>query len=114
MDAKSYKINPCNQGMKTNSRHINDLLENYEIDLEKIEKEIKSSKAKTILLQFPDGLKPYATSVADYFQGKFPKLQFMIWLGSCFGACDIPQVSHLKPKIDLIIQFGHSKWKTEK
>lgn len=89
---------------------INDLLENYSLDFEKIEKEIKSSKAKSVLLQFPDGLKPYATAVTDFLQSKFPKLQFMIWLGSCFGACDVPQVSHLKPKIGLIIQFGHSPW----
>ena len=93
---------------------INDLLENYDISLDEIEKEIKSSKAKTVLLQFPDGLKPYATAVTGFLQSKFPKTQFMIWLGSCFGACDVPQVSHLKPKIDLIIQFGHSKWKTPK
>jgi len=101
--------------MKTSHFHINDLLENYEIDLKSIEHKIKSSKAKQVLLQFPDGLKPYATSVVEYLEEKFPKTQFMIWIGSCFGACDTPpvQASHIKPKIDLIIQFGHSEWKTK-
>lgn len=102
--------------MKPPLKHINDLLENYDIDLEKIQQEIQTSKAKTVLLQFPDGLKPYAAAVVDYLEEKFPKIQLMIWLGSCFGACDIPPVEskHIRPKIDLIIQFGHSAWKTEK
>ena len=87
---------------------LQDFEENYEINLKEIEQKIKKSKAKTILLQFPDGLKPYATSVENYFKEKFPKIIFTIWLGSCFGACDVPPVEN---KVDLVIQFGHSAWK---
>jgi len=60
------------------------------------------------LLQFPDGLKPYATAVVDYLEEK-TSAEFLIWFGSCFGACDTPiGLENIKPKIDLIIQFGHS------
>ena len=34
----------------------------------------------------------------------------IIWLGSCFGACDVPlQVERLG--VDLLIQWGHSTWR---
>jgi 2-(3-amino-3-carboxypropyl)histidine synthase len=88
---------------------IKEVLEKYNLELEKAVIEIKKSKAKLVLLQFPDGLKPYATSVVDYLETK-TKTKFLIWAGSCFGACDIPlEVERLKPKIDLIIQFGHNE-----
>ena len=74
----------------------------YDLEIPKIIKEIKASKAKTVLLQFPDGLKPKATEIAKKLE-KYAKIY--IWAGSNFGACDIPNV-----KVDLIINFGHSKF----
>jgi len=88
---------------------IEELQEKYDLELEKIISEIKKTKAKLVLLQFPDGLKLYATSVVDYLRKK-TNAEFLIWLGSCFGACDTPTgIEKLKPKIDLIIQFGHNE-----
>jgi len=81
----------------------------YDLELEKIVGTIKKRKAKLVCLQFPDGLKPLAIKVAEYLEQK-TKATCLIWLGSCFGACDIPQLSHIKPKIDLLVQFGHSMW----
>lgn len=88
---------------------LEDLKEYYEIDFDEIIQKIKKSKSKQVLLQFPDGLKLYATAVVDFLQEKFPSVMFIIWLGSCFGACDVPPVKHIKD-LDLIIQFGHSSW----
>lgn len=87
------------------SKRLQELGERYELDLDKIEMEIKKSKAKKVLLQFPDGLKIYATDFVDFLSEKFPKLEFRIWLGSCYGACDIPNT-----QCDLVIQLGHAKW----
>ena len=95
--------------MKLEHYTIYDLKEKYDIDFEDIAKEIKAKKPKSVLLQFPDGLKPYATSVLDYLKKEFPKIEFILWLGTCFGACDLPPA---QGKADLIIQFGHSPWKT--
>ena len=87
---------------------IKELEENYDLELEKVVKEIKAKKAKLVLLQFPDGLKPYVTCVVDYLEGK-TKAEFLIWFGSCYGACDLPTgIDKIKPKIDLVVQFGHS------
>lgn len=72
----------------------------YNLELPRIINEIKRTKAKTVLLQFPDGLKSEATKVAKQLE-KYAKVY--IWLGSNFGACDVPNV-----KLDLVINFGHS------
>jgi len=89
-------------------RTIEKLKENYNIELERILKEIEKIKAKRVLLQFPDGMKPYAQGVVDELNKKVD-CEFIIWLGSCFGACDTPRVD--EKDFDLLIQFGHSIWK---
>jgi len=90
------------------NKTIDELKEKYDLELERIIFEIKRQKAKLVLLQFPDGLKQYATSVVDYFREK-TKAEFLIWIGTCYGACDFPTgIENLKPKIDLVIQFGHN------
>lgn len=91
------------------NKTIEKLNEKYNLQLNKVITEIKKNNAKFILLQFPDGLKPYATSVVDYLRQK-TEAEFIIWLGSCYGACDTPVgLERLKPKIDLTIQFGHNE-----
>jgi len=76
----------------------------YDLELEKVVKEIGNKKL--VLLQFPDGLKPYATAVVDYLESK-TSATFLIWLGDCFGACDTPNLGNVK--VDLVVQFGHNE-----
>ena len=64
---------------------------------------IEKEKAKKVLLQFADGLKPKASYVVDVI-AKETGVVCSIWAGSCYGACDMPAVSGY----DLIIQFGHN------
>ncbi len=96
-------------------KSIYELEREYNLDIGKIIARIKKEKAKLVLLQFPDGMKPYAVTIADEIEKRCRdrkiNAEFLIWLGRCYGACDVPNVSELKPKIDLIVQFGHSKWK---
>ena len=75
------------------------------LDLERAVKEIKKVKAKRVLLQFPDGLKPKATEVSDYLEKKC-KCKCFIWAGSCYGACDTLDVKGF----DLLLQFGHNDY----
>lgn len=84
-------------------------IETYNLELQRAVSEIKKQKAKKVCIQLPDGLKPQANKIAD-FLGKETKADIIIWLGSCFGACDMPkQVENLG--VDLLIQWGHSGWK---
>jgi len=93
-------------------KSIQEIEQEYDLELARIIKTVKKEKEKRVLLQFPDGLKPYSTSVVDYLEEKCKNVQFFIFLGTCFGACDIPQVD--EKDFDLIIQFGHSEWKYNK
>jgi 2-(3-amino-3-carboxypropyl)histidine synthase len=102
--------------MKYTLEHLNEL---YDLELDKVVARIKKQKAKFVLLQFPDGLKQYATSVVDYLEKQLAPpvhqstecgCKFLIWLGTCYGACDTPVLGkELEKKIDLTIQFGHNE-----
>jgi len=88
---------------------LEDLNELYDLELNKVIEKIKNKKAKLVLLQFPDGLKPYATCVIDFLRKK-TNAEFLIWFETCFGACDTPVLDKdMKKKIDLMIQFGHNE-----
>ncbi len=96
-------------------RDFLEFLEEYEIDFDEINKKIRKEKAKIVLLQFPDGLKQYSIAIVNYLKEKNKDVEFLIWFGSCYGACDLPVgLEKLKPKIDLIIQFGHNELMPEK
>lgn len=88
---------------------LKEIEETYDLELDKVLKKIEENGAKFVLLQFPDGLKIYAMAIVDYLEEKTNDVEFIIWFGSCYGACDYPVgLEKIKPKIDLIIQFGHS------
>lgn len=78
----------------------------YDLELEKAASEIKKSKAKLVCVQMPDGLKPEAKKIADYLEAN-TKAEILIYLGSCYGVCDVPQFIE-KMGVDLLIQWGHS------
>ena len=81
----------------------------YDLELERVVKEIKKQKAKRVLIQLPEGLKPQATQISSELEAKTSSKIF-IWLNSCFGACDVP-LEVEKLGIDLIVQFGHSEFR---
>jgi len=80
----------------------------FDLELDKVIKEIKQRKSSNVLIQLPDGLKPKAKEVADAIE-KETSAQPFIWLGGCFGACDIP-LGLDALGIDLVIQFGHNRY----
>jgi len=104
--------------MAKKSEKLQNLEEAYELQLEEAVEKIKNlkicsskqnknHKKPRVLLQFPDGLKNYSIEIANYLKEKTcGKAEILIWLGSCFGACDIPGKD-----ADLLIQFGHAPWK---
>lgn len=78
----------------------------YDLELDRVVKEIKKKKARLVCIQLPDGLKPKANIIQKEIEQK-TKAKVIIWGGSCFGACDTPDLSQLK--VDLLIQWGHSR-----
>ncbi len=83
---------------------LENLEKNYELELGRIVSEIKKNKVKSVLLQLPDGLKPWGLVLVDYIEERCD-ISVRIFLGDCFGACDLPDSD-----CDLVIQFGHARW----
>ncbi|MBU3923356.1 MAG: hypothetical protein KJ592_00395 [Nanoarchaeota archaeon] len=100
---------------------IANLEKDYEMELDKIvdfvgsrKSEVGSRKEFSVLLQLPDGLKPWGLAICDYL-GEECGVEVRIYLGDCFGACDLP-VRNLgflptsSSDCGLVVQFGHASW----
>ncbi|MBD3312280.1 hypothetical protein GF352_02370 [archaeon] len=74
---------------------------NYDLELERVKEE--AGKADTVLIQLPAGLRTHALKIARVINeaGAEP----VIWAGSCYGACDLPDY-----ECDLLIHFGHEEF----
>ncbi|MDO8661259.1 MAG: diphthamide synthesis protein [Candidatus Woesearchaeota archaeon] len=83
-------------------------LVDFDLELNRVVEEIIKQGAKTVCIQLPDGLKPRAGEITDFLKEKTGVL-VLIWLGSCFGACDVPPVDKLG--VDLLVQWGHSEFR---
>ena len=84
-------------------------MSNYDIELGKVIERVKKDNAKMVCLQLPDGLKPRAKEIQTAIK-KNTDADVLIWMGSCYGACDVPlQVERIG--VDLLIQWGHSTWR---
>ena len=79
----------------------------YNLELNRVISEVKKEKAKRVCIQLPEGLKPKAQEIADAIE-KETSAKVVIWAGSCYGGCDVPE---LGGKVDMLIQWGHSRWK---
>lgn len=80
----------------------------YNLELQKVIERVQKDNAKLVCVQLPDGLKPRAAEIQGAIE-KNTSAKVVIWMGSCYGACDVPlQVERLG--VDLLIQWGHSVW----
>jgi diphthamide biosynthesis enzyme Dph1/Dph2-like protein len=86
---------------------LKDIDERYELELEKIVDAMKSKNSRNVLIQLPDGLKQWGVDIVDYLKKEVDSdVEISLWLGDCFGACDLPLGN-----FDLVVQFGHAAWK---
>ena len=83
-------------------------MQDYDLELKRAVEEIKKSNAKLVCIQLPDGLKPKAKEIQQFIE-KNTDANVVIWLGSCWGGCDVP-LSVQKLGVDLLIQWGHSEY----
>jgi 2-(3-amino-3-carboxypropyl)histidine synthase len=81
----------------------------YDFELDKILGEIKSSEALMVALQFPEGLKTYAVSVAAEIEDK-TDARVLIFVDPTYGACDIKEGQLKKLGVDLLVHFGHTRF----
>jgi len=79
----------------------------YDLELDKVVLSIKKSKARKVLIQLAEGLKPRAEEIQYYIADKLPDVEIYFWLSTCFGKCDIPEIMKDGKEFDMMIQFGH-------
>lgn len=80
----------------------------YDPQLQEAIVKITEAKAKMVCIQLPDGMKPYARDIADRISAA-TGVKILIWLGSNFGACDIP-LGLNRMGVDLLISWGHNRF----
>ncbi|AMD16672.1 diphthamide biosynthesis protein [Methanobrevibacter sp. YE315] len=78
----------------------------YNMDLDKAIRKIQSKDAKTVGLQFPEGLKMQAVKIAREIERQ-TDATVIISGDPCFGACDVSDYK-MKGSVDLIIHYGHT------
>jgi len=79
----------------------------YKADLQKALKTVKRKNYKRILIQLPEGMKIYATQIADKFSEA--GCEVFISADSCYGACDIADAEAIALEADALFHFGHAK-----
>ena len=78
----------------------------YDLELKRVIETIQKQNVRRVCIQLPDGLKPKASFIKDALES-IAHVEVVIWLGSCFGACDIPPGLE-SLGVDLLIQWGHN------
>ena len=76
------------------------------IDLEKIIAVIKERNAKTVGLQFPEGLKRQGPGIAREIEARLG-VEVIVSGDPCYGACDVD--ASLLDLVDVLFHFGHSR-----
>jgi len=79
----------------------------YELELERVVDEIGKRGARRVLLQLPDGMRPFAFEIAEHIRKETPS-EVIISGDSCYGACDIASRQALELNADLLIHYGHA------
>ena len=78
----------------------------YNMDLDKVIRKINKKGARTVGLQFPEGLKMQAVKIAKAIESQTPAT-VIISGDPCFGACDVSDYK-MKGSVDLIVHYGHT------
>ncbi len=82
-------------------------MEHFDLEEERIKQEIAKLDAKRVLIQLPEGLKPYGLHLARVVE-KTHALS-IVSADPCYGACDLATAEAESLGVDLIIHYGHTK-----
>ena len=79
----------------------------YDLELERVVSEITEREAKKVLLQLPDGMRPFAYQMMEAIEKAAGATVFLSG-DSCYGACDIALTQAKQLGVDLIVHYGHT------
>lgn len=78
----------------------------FDLEEKRLKKEISKRKAKTVLLQLPEGLKAEGPHLATIIEDT--EALAIVSADPCYGACDVALAEAESLGADLIIHYGHS------
>jgi len=81
----------------------------YDLEIERVIREVSKSGAKRVGLQFPEGLKERALDVAAAVE-KASKATVIVMADPTYGACDLKRDDAKRLGIDLLVHFGHTRF----
>ena len=88
---------------------VNELLpRNYAFEIHKTIHRIRSSGAKRVALQFPEGLLLFATTISDILSQFCPGTETLIMGDVTYGACCIDDFTARALECDLLVHYAHS------
>ncbi|MDD5111627.1 MAG: diphthamide synthesis protein [Candidatus Altiarchaeota archaeon] len=79
----------------------------YDFETGRVIKEVRKAKAKTVGLQFPEGLKVHALEIAGEIENE-TGATCIIFTDPTYGACDTKDEQAKKLGIDLLVHYGHT------
>ena len=90
-------------------RAVGPLFDSYDMDLEAVAARINGrAGTKLVGLQFPDGLRDYATEIEKILRARTPGVEYVISADPSYGACDL--ALNLKQLgADMLVHFGHTQ-----
>lgn len=83
------------------------LPENYNFEIHKTIWRIRSTAAKRVALQMPEGLTMFATTLCDIIE-TFTEADTVIMGDVTYGACCIDDFTAVALGVDLLVHYGHS------
>lgn len=78
------------------------------MELERVTEEIQERNANRILLQLPDGMRPFAYQMVKAITLATGSHVFISG-DSCYGACDVALNQAKELDVDLLVHYGHSE-----
>lgn len=81
----------------------------YDLEMGRVAQEIVKRRARRVLLQLPDGLKPKGFDLARGIEKRTGAL-VMLSSSHCFGSCDLATDEAKALGADVIVHYGHSPW----
>ena len=86
------------------------LFESYDLDLDAVAQRIRAREGtKLVGLQFPDGLRDYATEIEKLLRARTgDDVEYVISADPSYGACDLA-LNLQRLGADLLVHFGHTE-----
>ena len=81
----------------------------YDLELDVVISKVSELGASRVLLQLPDGMRPFAVQLVSAINKATGAIVFLSG-DSCYGACDIAIDQARALKVDLIVHYGHTQY----